>query len=833
MKERYSSIIQDFLSKRRPNCIVAPFVGAHSSGLAIVGEAPSTEEIEQHEPFVGPSGKILTAAFYLNKIGRDNVVIDNICPVGLPHGVGLKKSVINVLKPKLFERLRKHKVRVVLACGLSAIKAFIDVPGALENFRGRVFDCELEHGYTVKVIPTYHPAVLLKPQGWLGFFWYIVFDLTVALQVLRGEEPYDYKFEGELLFKVDEVESWLKNASPEITFDFEATSRNPFFSIPYCVAMSFSSDSGVCVPLKFVDPRATLNLHDLIRLLKKYDKKIIVHNAFYDIALIRKYDLESPPFFDTMYQFHNIAEYMPKGLKDLGSFFCRVPVYSFNFEAINRIKDELLGGEDWCDYYEQAFNMFYKYATLDAITTFRVAKVVREFAQKDPRAARLYKSFTHPLICELIEVSKNGLYLDRKKLQEVDQELSEQVARLNSEVKLLTGVDNVNSSKQLAPIIKESCESLGIPVKRTQKGQPSTSAEVLESLAKKYNVKFAQKILEYRKRKKLLSTYVRNFESYLDETSRVHTNFSLAETMRLKSANPALQVIPRGSVILSLFSLESFPDRAFAKVDYSSAEARVFAWFANERRLLDPTLDIHRLVASFFFKVPVENVTDEMRQAVKTIFFGKIYGSGLSLLASQLGCSLEEAQQKDREFFDSLPGFKKSMESIKESVLKNGYVQTEFGIKRSFILHKLLHNLFPESKIARQFINTAIREGYNTPSQSTVAYLTNRSLILLNKAFRRLGLRTKLVLQWHDALYFEVFRSEVWQSFDLIYKIMRAPLKKGDPFFVPIDICIGFDLLDQFKVLKFSDTVESLDDMKSKVFEKDLPQRIRWFLREE
>jgi len=486
------------------------------------------------------------------------------------------------------------------------------------------------------------------------------------------------------------------------------------------------------------------------------------------------------------------------------------------------LKDALLSGfYEWDSASENAFDKFYKYATLDAITTFRVAKVVRALADRDTRGKELYETFTNELIRELIEVSKVGLYFDLEKSSQVCSELEKEAFKLEQQIKtLLPEVKNVNSAAQLGPALKKLCNPLGVMLPTTQKGAVSTSVNVLENLAERHGIEVAKLILEYRKKKKLISTYINNFSSFVDSESRVHTTFSLAETMRLKSSEPAMQTIPRKSIIFSMFSVEKFLDRILIKVDYSTAEARTFAWFANETRLLDPTLDIHKRVASFFFKVPIEEVSKEMRQSVKTIFFGKIYGSGIGLLAKQLGCSYEEAAQKDQEFFNTFPAFKTKMNEWERSVREKGFVVTPFGIKRSFKLHKRLHSLFPDSRIADQFISKAVREGFNTPSQSSVAYLTNRSLIRLNKQFRTSGMRTRVVLQIHDALYFESFKSEFWDAMWLIYSIMRQPLKEGDSFFVPIDMCAGFDLLEQYDLLKFDETCEDLGEMKQKIKEK-------------
>jgi len=375
-----------------------------------------------------------------------------------------------------------------------------------------------------------------------------------------------------------------------------------------------------------------------------------------------------------------------------------------------------------------------------------------------------------------------GIRIDKGFLATLSEEFGRRLKQLEGEIYTMAGeAFNIASPKQLQTIL---FEKLGLPRgKKTSTGS-STDSSVLEALAEKYPL--PAKILDYRGFAKLQSTYVDTLPKLIHpKTGRVHTSFNqtVTATGRLSSSNPNLQNIPirseEGRRIRQAFIAE--PGHVLLSADYSQIELRLLAHLSEDPLLMESfqkEQDVHTRTASELFQVPVAKVSGDQRRQAKTINFGIIYGMGALRLARSLDIPTKTAQEYITQYFARYQRIKGYMDSILVEGRARGFVTTLFGRRR------YVPDL--QSKNA-QLVAAAERATINTPIQGTAADLIKKAMVAIDRRLSDDGLRTRMVLQVHDELLFEVPEKEVKK----VEKLVRETMESVMALCVPLRVEVG------------------------------------------
>lgn len=777
------------------------------AGIIVVGEAPARNEVQLLRPFVGPSGLLLDTALRLSQIDRSRIVVANVFQHRVPSNFNFPLELIQMASIDLYRRLSAYRARygqngkpiAVVALGVTAARALLGdrFPGSLGPIMNEVQYVERD-GETWAIIPTLHPASLLRGGGGNNvefeekaeiLFWHIVISLTRAKRVIKGEEvPPPVEFEQAK--SIDDVRNFL-DRHDTFAFDIEGTSVSPVSTGIVCFALAASNTEALSVPSDLIGGVSFQAFVDLLN-ERKDRVKLIIHNAMYDYAVLRRFGFKGRFHFDTMFGSRPLHEYLPEDLKTLGQLYNKIPRVEFKFGS--QFDPSKLSPE--------TLDLLLTYNVIDAVNTIMLFKRFQD--DYGPRERRIFNEYVHPLIHELVSMSLEGLTLDFDACNSLESRLTSELQALEKELKSELGTPedyelNLRSSSQILKLLRARKPELYSRLPLTAKGNPSLSKTVLKKLADE-GVRFAQLLREYRAKNKLLTSYVQPFKTLAaQEGGRLHTEYGFTRTFRLASRRPALQTLPRKSEILRL--IKASDGTHFLKVDLSAAEARVFAFLAGEERLLDSKMDIHRVCASIFFGVPIEQVTPEMRQFSKNFFFGLIYGASPMLIASRLGISPDEARRRFDEFFSKFPKLRQYMKEIEDHLRRYGYVENIIGVRRHFFLELVAYSVDPQR--GRSLFHKAIRESYNHPTQSTVAYITNRTLIKTRRELPKIDAQARTAHQIHDELVFEIpvgKPDKAIKCFETIWDLFHEPIvHPKDPskkLVIPIEAKAGYNLLD-------------------------------------
>ncbi|NPV27587.1 MAG: DNA polymerase I [Firmicutes bacterium] len=406
----------------------------------------------------------------------------------------------------------------------------------------------------------------------------------------------------------------------------------------------------------------------------------------------------------------------------------------------------------------------------------------------------LYRQVELPLIPILADMEMAGIRLDVEQLEVMSAELGRRIEEITQEIYTLAGEEfNINSTRQLGIILYEK---LKLPVLKKTKTGYSTNAEVLEELANQHEV--VAKILEHRQLVKLKSTYVDGLRQLIHpETGKIHTTFNqtVTATGRLSSTEPNLQNIPirleHGRKIRKVF-VPSETDNLILTADYSQIELRVLAHVSGDRNLRQAFLDerdIHTHTAAEVFHVPLNEVNKEMRRRAKAVNFGIVYGISEFGLSRDLGISRQEAREYIANYLDTYPQVRKFMADVVQEGRNLGYVTTLLKRRR------YLPELFSSNRMVRNF---GERAAINTPIQGSAADIIKLAMLRVAQALRKHQLGTKMLLQVHDELIFEVPRDEIKVVVPLVKTCMENAVTLSVPLVV--DIHVGPNWYDLAKV---------------------------------
>ena len=394
----------------------------------------------------------------------------------------------------------------------------------------------------------------------------------------------------------------------------------------------------------------------------------------------------------------------------------------------------------------------------------------------------LFKKIEMPLLKVLSTMELNGIKLDSEFLKELSNKFHKELKELEKSIFKLSNQDfNLASPKQLGEVLFGQMKIIENP-KKTKSGQYSTSEEVLSKLAEEHVI--VEKVLEWRSLQKLLNTYVDALPKQVDTTTeRIHAEFNqaVASTGRLSSNNPNLQNIPirnpRGREVRKAFICEN-ENYVMISADYSQIELRVIAALSEDPNMIsafNKNLDIHSSTAAKVFNVKLEDVTKEQRSNAKTVNFGIIYGVSAFGLSNQTSLSRSESKLLIESYYDAYPKLKNYISNQINFARENGYVETILGRKR------YLRDINSRNAIVR---GAAERNAVNAPVQGSAADIIKIAMIKIHEKFQESNFKSKMLVQVHDELVFEVHKKELEQ----VKKIIKIEMEQAYSFCVPLKV---------------------------------------------
>jgi DNA polymerase-1 len=431
-----------------------------------------------------------------------------------------------------------------------------------------------------------------------------------------------------------------------------------------------------------------------------------------------------------------------------------------------------------------------EYAVEDADVTYQLKEVFQP-RLKSEGLSTLAETIEMPLIRVLADMERTGVKLNQEDLKAISTGLREDIISLEKEIYTLAGTEfNISSPKQLGDILFIRLK-LDDKARVTKTKQFNTSEEILQRLTGRHPI--INKVLEYRGLKKLLSTYVEALPLLVDKkTGRIHTSYNqaVASTGRLSSNNPNLQNIPvrdaRGREIRKAFVPEE--GNLFLSADYSQIELRLMAHLSGDRNMIGDFLsgnDIHAATASKIFGVDIKDVTREMRGKAKTANFGIIYGISSYGLSERLTIGRKEAKDLIDGYFNSYPGVKKYMDESIRKAREQGYVTTMFGRRR------YLRDIQSRNQVVR---GNAERNAINAPIQGTAADIIKIAMVRIHEKLKNEEYGSKMILQVHDELIFEVVPGELERLKEMVIHEMSNAVKLDIP--LKVDCGTGINWLE-------------------------------------
>ena len=573
-----------------------------------------------------------------------------------------------------------------------------------------------------------------------------------------------------------------------VSIDTETSALNANVAELVGISLSVNEKEAFYLPLKHsLDTNnnfKNLDLQKVFPILKKIleDDSIIKvgHNIKYDKIIFSRIGINLNPVDDTMLLSYVLdTGKFRHNLDDLAKIY-------FNYETI-KYKDVVGVGKKEKKFNEVNIKDAYIYAAEDADITLRLYKILKKRIISE-KLLSVYEYIEKPLINVLAEIEKKGIKVDVKKLKNLSLVFQKKLSKIEKEIFKLSSIEfNIASPKQLGEIL---FNKLGLEGKKKGKsGAYSTSVDVLENLSYQGH-KIAEFLLEWRQISKLLNTYTYSLINEVNKkTLRIHTSYSMAATNtgRLSSTDPNLQNIPirtdEGKKIRNAF----ISDKGFKLVslDYSQIELRLLAHIGKVedlKKAFDKNIDIHKKTASQIFNVELKDVNDDLRRKAKTINYGIIYGISAFGLAKQLNIQRSEADLIIKEYFKNYKGILNYINETTDFCKKNGFVKTLFG-RECYI--EGINNKNPS------FRNFAIRAAVNAPIQGSAADIIKKAMINIYKFLKEKKTKSKMILQVHDELLFEMCESEInYLSMD-IKKIMENSSLPEIKLDIPLIVDIG------------------------------------------
>jgi len=598
---------------------------------------------------------------------------------------------------------------------------------------------------------------------------------TQKLKTIK-EVPHQYQ----LLTTQAEVEALLPEllAQKEVCFDTETTSLNELEAKIVGLALSWEVHKGyyILFPEDFDLTRQWLSV------LKPFFESTTIlkigQNLKYDLKVLSNYGIEvCGQLFDTMIAHYLLNPDMRHNMDLLSeAYLGYTPI------AI----DTLIGkkGKGQLTMRAVPAELQKEYAVEDTDVTLQLKHAFLPLLEKD-QMVKLFTEVEAPLVKVLAQMEYEGIRLDTHFLGELSKEINTDLIALQTTIFDQAGESfNLSSPKQLGDILFEKLKLLSKP-KKTKTGQYATSEEVLSQLASEHPI--VANVLEFRALQKLQSTYIEALPREVNpRTGRVHTTFMQAVTAtgRLSSNQPNLQNIPirtpRGSQIRKAFVPRN-EDYTLLSADYSQIELRIIAALSEEDHMIEAFLqgqDIHRSTAAKVFAVPIEEVTKEQRSHAKTVNFGIIYGVSAIGLSQQTSLTRSQSKELIDTYYQTYPKLKGYIEKQIAFAREHGYVETILGRRR------YLPDVYSRNQVVR---GAAERNAVNAPIQGSAADIIKIAMVRIAQRLEREHLSTRMLLQVHDELLFDVPKPEL----EVVTPIIREEMQQAYKLSVPLIVEIG------------------------------------------
>jgi len=570
------------------------------------------------------------------------------------------------------------------------------------------------------------------------------------------------------------VNTKLKNQKA-FCFDTETTDLITLYARLLGIAISFNKNEAYYISFSENDLKSGTKMNILKPILEDDSIKKIGQNIKYDLRVLMNYGVKvKGEIFDTMVAHYLLKPEQKHNINALSEYYLNYTPVSI--ESLIGKKGKTQGNME-----NVPVKKVVDYACEDADITWQLYLILKEKLEEEGLTSLAGKT-EMPLVYVLADMEQNGVKIDIDVLKGIEKELIRDVLSIEKEIHDMAGVDfNIASPKQLGEILFDRLK-ISPDAKKTKSKQYSTSEDVLVKLKDKHEI--VNKVLEYRSLRKLLSTYVEALPKLINaKTGRLHTSFNqtMVATGRLSSNNPNLQNIPvrddRGREIRRAFVPEN-NKHVFLSADYSQIELRLMAHLSKDKNMLDAfnrNEDIHTSTAAKIFHVKTEEVSREMRSKAKTANFGIIYGISAFGLSQRLNIPRTEAKELIDGYFKTFPSVKEYMNQSIKTAREKASVYTILGRKRE------LPDIHSRNAIVR---GVAERNAINAPIQGSAADIIKIAMVNLRKKMIEKNMKSKLIMQVHDELNFEVPQNELETMKKLVKKEMESAMKLSVPLIV-------------------------------------------------
>ena len=614
-----------------------------------------------------------------------------------------------------------------------------------------------------------------------------LFGKQAVAEEIKPTEPEDYKtisteaHSYHLISTLEERKELLDilMKQKKVCFDTETDSLDSLHANLVGIAFSYKAQEAfyVATPSDFEETKKIVEEFRPFFESSKIEK--IAHNIKYDIKVINRYGIEvEAPTFDTMIAHYLINPDSKQSMDFLAEFYLKYKPVSI---------ETLIGkkGKNQKSMADLAPEDVFEYACEDADITFQLMEVFEPEIQKE-HLRELFYNMEMPLVDVLKSMEQEGIAIDSEGLKNYSEELGATLEELDASIKHEAGIDfNIDSPKQLGEVLFDHMQ-ISAKAKKTKTGQYATGEDILQKL--KHTHAIIPMILDYRQLRKLKNTYVDPLPTLMDAVDgRIHTSYmqTVAATGRLSSNNPNLQNIPirsdKGKEIRKSFIPRGKGFQLMA-ADYSQIELRIIAALSEDDNMIEAFrsgVDIHKATAAKVFNVPLEEVTRDQRSSAKAVNFGIIYGQSAFGLAQNLNISRKEAKQIIDSYFEQYPTIKGYMDGAVAKARENGYVETIMKRRR------YLNDINSANAVVRGF---AERNAVNAPIQGSAADVIKLAMIGVHGAMKEANLKSKMLLQVHDELVFDVHESEVELMQDLVKKEMESAVELTVPMEVEMEV---------------------------------------------
>ncbi|MDO4229039.1 MAG: DNA polymerase I [Capnocytophaga sp.] len=564
----------------------------------------------------------------------------------------------------------------------------------------------------------------------------------------------------------------------EVCFDTETTNIDSLDATLVGIAFSWNKGKGYYLPTPENQEETKVILEEFRPFFESENISKVGQNLKYDLKVLANYDIEvKGAIFDTMIAHYLINPDMRHNMDVLSETY-------LNYTPISI--ETLIGkkGKNQLSMRSVPLEDQKEYAVEDADVTWQLKDIFTK-ELKNVNADKIYYELEAPLIQVLTKMELEGINLDVSFLKELSHKLDEDIIKFEKQILSEAGETfNLASPKQLGDILFEKLKIDKNP-KKTKTGQYATSEEVLSAFAHKH--KIVADILEWRQLQKLKSTYVDALPNEINTRSgRVHTTYmqTVAATGRLSSNNPNLQNIPirteRGQQIRKAF-IPRNEDYVLLSADYSQIELRIIAALSEEQNMIQAFLnkeDIHRSTAAKVFNVPISEVTREQRSHAKTVNFGIIYGVSAFGLSNQTDLSRTESKELIDTYYATYPNLRNYINKQIFFAQQNGFVETVLGRRR------YLPDIHSRNQVVR---GAAERNAINAPIQGSAADIIKIAMIRIQNRLEKEQFKTKMLLQVHDELVFDVPKTEL----ESVQQAIRYEMENAFKLSVPLVVDMG------------------------------------------